>query len=134
MPKMKIVLIIVAVFIVWFFSAGFVVADKYEAEVNIKEEVNIMGASLPIQSLDFGNLSKGIKTSRSLILNNDSKNKILIKVLSFGEISDFIKTSKKSFVLGSGEKTEIIFDLDIPFSAETKKYTGKIYILKIITF
>ena len=110
------------------------VTDKYQAMVNIKEEPGIMGLNPTEESLDFGDLSRGMKVSRYITLKNDGGNKISIKVSISGEIADLIEVDKTDFILSPGDETKMNFDLTVPPSAEIKKYTGTVYIFKLISF
>ena len=134
MSKIKVALIIVAVFIIWFFAAGFITVESYPVAVIISSQSITSQSNLSSSILDFGNIPKGANVSRSIDFENSTKNKILIKTLSLGEITDLIKINKAKSILSPGDQTEIRLNLSVPFSAEIKKYTGKIYIFKIITF
>jgi len=134
MSKIKIVLLVAVCALAFFVLSQIVMADKYQAVVNIKEGKHVMGVNPTSEVLDFGDLSKGAEASRKITLENKGSNKISVKVLIFGEISGMIKIDKKNFVIKPGEKEEINFGLIAPPSSEAKKYKGSVWIFKNIAF
>jgi len=133
MSKIKIALTVIIALIVWFLVAEFIAADRYQALVNVKEEEGIMGVNPTAESLDFGDLSRGMKAARYLVLKNNGKNNISIKIVVLGEIKDLIKVEKNNFILKPGEEVKINFELTVPPSAEARKYQGVVYIFKSFT-
>jgi len=106
-------------------------ASKYKMKVNVVDGENVMGINPMTESLDFGDLSRNNGMRRFITLNNGGRFANYILVWKFGEISDLVKVDKKVFVLGSGEEVQLTFDINIPPSAETKKYSGRVWIFRI---
>jgi len=106
-------------------------ASKYKMLVNVVDGENIMGINPMTENLDFGDLSRNNGMRRFITLNNGGRFANHVFVWKFGEISDLVKVDKKVFVLNPGEEVQITFDINIPPSAETKKYSGRVWIFRL---
>ena len=84
-----------------------------------------------IHALDFGDLSRGNGMTRYVTLNNGGRFSINVFVWKFGEVADLVKVSKSSFTLKPSEDYKLAFDISIPVSAETKIYSGRVWIFRI---
>jgi hypothetical protein len=99
--------------------------------VNVVEGENVMGVNPLADKLDFGDLSRNNGMTRYVNLKSGGGMSTYIAVFEFGEISDLVKLDKNFFVLKSGEETKISFEIQIPPSAEIKKYGGWTIIFRI---
>jgi len=54
-----------------------------------------------------------------------------VMVWKFGGISDLVKVSKNYFALGPGEEVKLGFEINIPPSAQIKKYSGWTIIFRL---
>lgn len=109
-------------------------ASKYDMTVNVKDGENIMGINPTQDKLDFGDLSRNNGMTRYISLKSDGEVSTYVAVLQLGEISDLVKPDKNFFVLSSGEEVRLAFEINIPPSAEIKKYSGKVWIFRLPKF
>ena len=106
-------------------------ASKYRMVVNVVEGENIMGINPLAEKLDFGDLSRNNGMSRYVTLKSEGNTPVYIMVWKFGGLAELIKLSRNYFVLNPGEETKLEFSLFVPPSAETKKYSGWVWIFRI---
>lgn len=106
-------------------------AAKYTMMVNVKDGENIMGINPLTDNLDFGDLSRENGMTRYVTLKNGGSASTYVSVWKFGEISDLVKVDPGSFTLKPGEEKKIAFEISIPVSAQTKQYSGKVWIFRL---
>lgn len=130
LSKSKIVALIIVLIIIWFLAVQVMAAERYQMQVSIREEENVMGVNPLGESLDFGDLSRNLGATRFVTLKNDSNKDRYIMVWKRGEIADMVVVSKSNFTLQSGEEEKLEFTIQVPPSAEIKVYKGKVMIFK----
>lgn len=130
MSLVKIIGLVIILLIIWFIAVQVLAAERYDMQVVVKEEENVMGVNPLGDSLDFGDLSKNLGATRYVTLKNSSYKDRYILVWKRGEISDMVKLNKNSFVLKAGEEIKLEFSLTVPPSAEARQYKGKVMIFR----
>ncbi len=131
MSKIKIVILAIIAIIIVFAIVQVVNAAKYKMLVNVKEGENIMGVNPLTESLDFGDLSRNNGMTRYVNLKSGGGSSVYVAVFNFGEISDLIKLSQNFFTLKPGEEVKLAYEIQIPPSAEIKKYSGYTIIFRL---
>ena len=131
MSAAKKVFTAVGIVVLLFGAVQFINAAKYTMVVNVKDGENIMGVNPLADNLDFGDLSRNNGMTRYVTLANGGSGTTYVSVWKFGEISDLIKIDKSSFDLKPGEEKKIAFEISIPISAETKQYSGWVWIFRL---
>jgi hypothetical protein len=126
----KIIWIIIGI-IIFVVVVQIVAADRYAAQVQVVEEVGKIGLNPLAEKLDFGDLARETSAIRYVSMENNGNFPIYVMVLKFGGISDLIKVSRNNFVLESGQKERLEFQIIIPVSAENKYYSGWVWIFKL---
>ncbi len=134
MSKIKIVILAIIAIILVFAIVQVVNAAKYKMLVNVKEGENIMGVNPLTESLDFGDLSRNNGMTRYVDLKSGGGTSVYVAVFNFGEISDLIKLSQNFFTLKPGEEVKLAYEIQIPPSAEVKKYSGWTIIFRLPKF
>jgi len=129
--KPKLIALIVVLVIIWFLAVQVFAAERWDMVVVVKAEENIMGINPLDESLDFGDLSRNLGQTRYVKLVNGSKSDRYVMVWKWGEISDMVEIEKNNFVLEPGEEYKIGFKIQIPPSAETKQYKGKVMVFRL---
>jgi len=127
--KKIIIGIIVVIFLI--ILVQIVNAAKYKMIVNVVEGENVMGINPSGDNLDFGDLSRNNGMTRYVTLKSGGSTATYIAVLKFGGISDLVKVDDSRFVLKGGEEKRIAFEIQIPPSAEIKKYSGWTIIFRV---
>lgn len=130
MSKGKIIGLIIVLIIIWFLAVQFIVAERYDMQVQVKAEENVMGVNPLGDSLDFGDLSRDLGATRFVALNNNSDKDRYILVWKRGEIAQMIELNKNGFTLIPGQEEKLEFTIKIPPSAETRYYYGKAMVFK----
>jgi len=124
------ILVIIALFVI----IQIVNAAKYRMVVNVVEGENIMGVNPLADKLDFGDLSRNNGMTRYVTLNSGGGVSTYIMVWKFGGISDLVKLDKNYFTLSPGEEVKLSFEINIPPSAEIRKYSGWTIIFRLPKF
>lgn len=114
-----------------FIAIQFINAAKYTMVVNVKDGQNIMGVNPLADNLDFGDLSRENGMTRYITLKNGGSALTYISIWTFGEISDLVKVDPGSFTLKPGEEKKVVFQISIPISAETRRYSGWVWIFRL---
>lgn len=131
MSKIKKIILIIVIIILVYGIVQVVNAAKYKMLVNVKEGENVMGVNPLTDNLDFGDLSRNNGMSRYVSLTNNGKRSVFFAVFKFGEISDLVQVEKSSFTLNPGEEYKLSYTIQIPPSAEVKKYNGWTIIFRL---
>jgi hypothetical protein len=134
MFKIKKILIIIGVILVALVAIQIINATKYKIVVNVVEGENIMGINPLADKLDFGDLSRNNGMTRYVTLKSGGNLSTYIVVWKFGEISHLVKLNKNFFTLEPGEEVKLAFEINIPPSAEIKKYSGGVWIFRLPKF
>lgn len=124
MTKIKKILLIIAAIAVLLVIIPIINAPKYKMVVNVKEGENVMGINPLTERLDFGDLSRNNGMTRYVSLKNGGKMNAYIAVVKLGEISDLVKVDRNFFTLKPGEEYKLAFEVNIPNSAQFRKYSG----------
>lgn len=106
-------------------------AAKYTMVVNVKDGTNIMGLNPTSEKLDFGDLSRNNGMVRYITLKNSGSVPSYVLIWKSGEISDLVKSDSNEFLLKPGEEKKLSFEIQVPPSAETKKYAGWVWIFRV---
>lgn len=93
-----------------------------EMSVNISE--GGFGFNNSGDTLNFGKLTRGDTSKRTIILSQESHESLNVKIKLYGDISRFIDVQNSSFTLKKGEIKEIGFVLSVPESEETGYFDG----------
>lgn len=109
-------------------------AAKYKMIVNVVAGENVMGINPLADKLDFGDLSRNNGMTRYVTLKSGGGMPVYIAVFKLGEISDLVKIDKNFFTLKPGEEVKLAFEIQIPPSAEIKKYGGWTVIFRLPKF
>lgn len=110
-------------------------ANKYKAYVRVVPGEGVVGVNPTDKALDFGDLSRGGRAVRKVIVQNGTFIPMQIVVLEWGNIADLMDVNKGNFKLNAGENAEIEFTTYVPASAEIDKvYNGRVYLFKIPRF
>ncbi len=99
-------------------------AITYDLIVNVVEGENVMGVNPLTDNLDFGVLSRNNGMTRYITLKNEERFPIFVAVFKFGEIAKLVEIDKEYFLLEAGKETKLAYEVQIPPSAEIKKYSG----------
>lgn len=131
MAKIKKIIIIILIIIFVILAAQVINAQKYRMIVKVVDEENKVGVNPTTEKLDFGDLSRNNGMSRYVTLKSQGNTPAYIIIWKFGQISDLVKINKNRFVLEPGQEEKLSFTINIPPSAETKQYTGNIWIFRL---
>lgn len=129
--KIKIILITIVAILVLLVAIQIINAARYKMVVNVVEGENVMGINPLADKLDFGDLSRNNGMTRYITMKSGGGISTYIVVWKFGEISDLVKVSKSSFTLKPGEEVKLAFEIQIPPSAQVKKYSGSVWIFRL---
>lgn len=131
MSKTKKILIIIGIIILVFLAVQIVNAAKYKMVVNVVEGENVLGINPLTDKLDFGDLSRNNGMTRYVSMNNEGRSPVYVIAIKAGSISDLVKIEKNFFTLESGTEIKLPFQINIPPSAETKVYSGWVWIFRL---
>ncbi len=131
MSKIKIVILVIIAIIVVFAIVQVVNAAKYKMLVNVKEGENIIGVNPTAEALDFGDLSRNNGMTRYVELKSGGGTSVYVAAFNIGGISDLVKLDRNFFVLKPGETVKLAYEIQIPPSAEVKKYSGYTVIFRL---
>jgi hypothetical protein len=127
----KKIFLAIGALIVLFCAIQFINAAKYTMVVNVKDGENIMGINPLSENLDFGDLSRNNGMTRFVTFKNSGSTPVYIAAVEFGDISDLVKIDKNYFTLDPSEEVKISFEISIPPSAETRNYSGSVWIFRL---
>jgi hypothetical protein len=128
---LKKIFLAIGVIILLFGIIQIINATKYSMVVNVKDGENILGINPLDESLDFGDLSRNNGMTRYVTLKNGGSASTYVSIWKFGEISDLIKVNEGSFILMPGDEKKISFEISVPNSAQTRKYSGWVWIFRL---
>ena len=131
MFKIKKILAIIGAILLLLIVIQIINAAKYKMVINVVEGENIMGVNPLADKLDFGDLSRNNGMTRYVTLKSGGGISTYIVVWKFGGISDLVKLDKNYFTLSPGEEVKLSFEINIPPSAEIKKYSGWTIIFRL---
>jgi hypothetical protein len=131
MKIFKKILIGIGVIILLFVIIQIVNAAKYTMVVNVVEGENVMGVNPLADKLDFGDLSRNNGMTRYVTMKSGGGLSTYVVVWKMGGISDLVKVDKSMFVLKPGEEVKLSFEIQIPPSAQIKKYSGWVWIFRL---
>ena len=86
-----------------------------------------VGINPTTERLDFGDLPQGLTQTRFVTLEN-GRIPTRVTIMITGGIRDFIRVDDAFFTMGSNETRRVEFEIRVPSTAETKKYSGRIMI------
>jgi len=127
----KIIVLVIAAIVVVFAVVQVINAAKYKMVVNVVEGENIMGVNPTTEKLDFGDLSRNNGMTRYITINNEGRLGIYVVVWKMGNMAGLVNVSRNFFSLDSGQEEKLGFDINIPPSAEIKKYSGRVWIFRL---
>lgn len=136
--------IIGVILIICFLFVFYVVLDanKYRMQVLVIEGEGKVGVNPTSELLDFGDMSRGTESVRTVTLNNGTFMPMYVLVWQRGGLSELVKVTDKNtgegakaFKLEPNTEVKIDFMARMPASAQIgDKYTGNVIIFKIPTF
>lgn len=104
----------------------------YDTQVIAKKAGEPIGINPLTDRIDFGDIPQGQEVGRALILENAGTVPNQVNVFIIGSIGDLVKVQPGSLTIEPGETKEVKFRLTMPASAPVeKKYTGKVFILRL---
>jgi len=127
----KKILYLVAGILIVFIAVQFINAAKYTMVVNVVDGKNVMGVNPLTDNLDFGDLSRENGMARYVTMKSSGNMPVYVSVWKFGDISDLVKVNKDSFILKPGQEEKLSFEIQIPVSAKTQKYSGSVWIFRL---
>jgi hypothetical protein len=131
MSIIKKILIVIILIILLVVIIQIVNAAKYKMVVNVVEGENVMGVNPLADKLDFGDLSRNNGMTRYVTMESKGKTPTYVMVWKFGGISDLVKLNQNNFTLEPGKEVKLAFEINIPPSAEIKKYSGWTWIFRL---
>lgn len=132
MKMFKKIIIAVIILVLAFFVFEIASGSSYKMTVNVIDKSNFIGVNPSTELLDFGDLAKNYNAVKYVKIANTGKIPSYMLILGTGEISKFIEKGETFFSVSPGEEKEISFTINIPPTAENKKYNGKIYIFHLL--
>ncbi len=103
--------------------------SMHSAEVLVVEGGSI-GIPPPVNAFDFGDVPQVGGIERRLTVDNGSPIPIGVSVVVIGGIRNMINIDDAFFTVGPGEEHTVLIELKPGRSAEPKRYTGKVLIIK----
>ena len=131
MSIIKKILLVIVIIILLVVIIQIINAAKYKMVLNVVEGENIMGINPLADKLDFGDLSRNNGMTRYVTMKSGGTTATYVMVWKWGSISDLVKLNKNNFVLQPGEEVQLAFELQVPPSAEFKKYSGYTWIFRL---
>ena len=128
---LKAIFLFIISLLAWFIIVQYVVADKYEAVVQVVEKGGKVGVNPMTERLDYGDLPKGNASTRFIMIENSGSLDVYVKVVKYGGIAELIKINENNFTLNPGEKERLELLLEMPISANKEGYEGKVIIFKL---
>ncbi len=119
---------VILILLVW----GAVIARStsiYSAQVLVPE-----GGAIgipPPTGLDFGDVPRGASAEKRIQLTNEGRLNTYVVVFTWGSIGDLLNVSDAFFNMKPGEKRTLTFEASIPISAPQKKYTGRVFVVRL---
>ncbi len=127
-----------AVYAVLFVLALFVLfewrsTNVFSAQVVVmpRTEELVIGFNPTTERLDFGDLAQNSAQTRSLTLENGGRLPARVSIIIMGDIAQFIGVSDAFFTLDGGETKSVEFTLVVPPTAQPKKYSGRVLVIRI---
>jgi len=90
-----------------------------------------IGLPPPLESLDFGDVPRGMPMHRDVILENSGKLDTYVMVFTWGGIRDFLSVDDAFFNLSPGEERNVDFSVKAPANAELKRYSGRAWVVRL---
>ncbi len=117
-------------------------ANKYKMQVVVIDGEGKVGVNPTTELLDFGDMSRGTESVRTVTLNNGTFMPVYVLVWQTGRLSEIVKVTDRNsgepaqaFKLKSDTEVKLEFGARMPASAAIgDKYTGRVFIFKIPTF
>lgn len=117
-------------------------ANKYRMQVLVIEGDGVVGVNPTSELLDFGDMSLGTESVRTVTMKNGTFMPMYVLVWKMGKLSEITKVTNKvsgepssAFKLTPDTEVKIDFSVRMPASAKIgDKYTGRVFIFKIPTF
>lgn len=130
----KIVLIVLGVVFLFAFYVT-LDANKFRAQVRVVAGTDKVGINPTAESLDFGDLARGMSALRRVAVQNSTFMPMYVFVWKTGSMSGLLKLNESSFTLQPYASSKIEFTTYMPASAEINKiYDGRVYVFKVPTF
>jgi len=123
-----VVLVLVALFLV--FECGSTTTYSATVQVMPRTDENVIGISPYTDRLDFGDLPQGGSATLSVTLENGGPVPTRMVIVATGDIRQFIKMSDAFFLLQPGDEATVEFTAVVPGTAEPKRYSGKVYVIR----
>ncbi len=120
--------VVILILLLW----GAVIASStsmYSAQVLVPE-----GGSIgipPPRGLDFGDVPRGASAEKRIQLENQGRLDTYVVVFTWGGIRDLLGVSDAFFNMKPGDERTLTFEASIPISAPQKKYTGRVFVVRL---
>ena len=131
MSKIKKILLGILAIVVLFVVVQIVNAAKYAMTVRVVEGENVIGVNPLAERLDFGDLSRNNRIARQVSIQNGGGIDIFVAAFKFGELSELVDIDKNFFVVPAKTEAKLVFEVGIPPSAETREYSGGVWIFRL---
>lgn len=102
----------------------------YESTVLFTEGGGI-GLPPPLETLDFGDVPRGMPMHRNVVLQNSGKFDTYVLVFTWGGIRDFLSVDDAFFNMEPGEEHNIDFNVQAPTNANPKRYSGRVFVVRL---
>ena len=122
------VLLLLALFVLFEWRS----TTTYSVRLQVTEEArNVIGLAPYYEDrLDFGDLPRGSAASMKLTLQNEGRIPSRFTIIATGDVRQFIRISDAFFTLSPGDAKSVEFTIAVPRTAEPKKYTGNIHVVR----
>lgn len=85
----------------------------------------------PPNGLDFGDLPRGGSLERSILFENNGRIPTGVMIVEWGGIGGLLGISDAFFTLDPGDEKQVTFEASPPRSAEAKKYSGRVIVVRV---
>mgnify|MGYP001562819281 CR=1 FL=1 len=117
------IILVISIAVVYFmYSVIDVVYIDFDFKVSDPKHI---GFNVDSDALHFGIIPPGGNGHRDLILENEERVRVLIKVIG----SDYVYPNKNNFILGPNNSTSVEFSASPPLDTLPGNYSGKVRII-----
>ena len=127
--RLAILGVIGVLFVIW--AAVAISSTSIYSTQLVVVDGNAIGIPPPDNSLDFGDVPPGGYLERSMQFENNGSIPTAVMILEWGGVRDLVGLSDAFFTLDPGDEKVVTFEARPPASAEAKKYTGKVVVVRV---
>jgi hypothetical protein len=103
----------------------------YSTTVLFEEQEGGIGIPPPFESLDFGDVPRGMSMHRDVILENNGKLDSYVLIFSWGGIRDFLSIDDAFFNIAPGEEHNVDFSVRAPANAPAERKSGRVFVVRV---